>query len=359
MARKAHPWYWQERNAWYVVKDGHRLFLADHPLDAPPPRKKRGKWVVPQVVQDRFHEQMAGRPEPAQSAPPGHGLSAAEVFELYLGWCQQHRSPRTYEWYQDHLQSFIDSLLDKRLAVADLKPFHVQQWVDAKATWGPNHRRGAITAVQRAFVWAEKVGHIGKSPVRHVEKPAPKRREQVLTPDEFRAILGHVRDQPFRDVLEFCWETGARVQEVRLIEAGHLNAERGRVEIPPDLAKGKKRWRTIYLTDRAAEIVQRLAAAHPVGPVFRNRAGAPWVAQAFNSRFCRLQKKVGVKYALTALRHSFATRLLEAGADHITVSRLLGHVDGTMLARVYEHVGERTDFLRDELRRAAGGGSAA
>jgi integrase len=45
--------------------------------------------------------------------------------------------------------------------------------------------------------------------------------------------------------------------------------------------------------------------------------------------------------------------------DHITVAALLGHVDATMLSRVYQHVGERTDFLRAELLRVAGPERAA
>jgi site-specific recombinase XerD len=74
--------------------------------------------------------------------------------------------------------------------------------------------------------------------------------------------------------------------------------------------------------------------------------------------------KLGTKYALTAIRHSFATRMLEAGMDHLTVAALLGHADGTMLAKVYSHLGQKTDFLREELlkassARAAGGADAA
>lgn len=177
------------------------------------------------------------------------------VFEQFLDWCQKNRSPRTYEWSKNHIQSFINSLKDKELGTDDLKPFHVQEWVDAKSTWGKNQKRGAITAVQRAFSWAEKMGHIIKSPIRYVEKPAPKRREQVLTISEFQGLLSRVHDDAFRDVLEFCLETSARVQEACLIEAEHFAAARGRIEIPPEEAKGKERWRIIYLTKQRRSFV--------------------------------------------------------------------------------------------------------
>jgi site-specific recombinase XerD len=355
-------------------------------------------------------------------------VSVAEVFEKFLEWCQGNRSGRTYEWSRDHIQSFVDSLKARNLPAAktpaeDLRPFHLTEWAAGHRTkrpggrpWGPNHERGAITAVQRAFSWAAKVGHLDHNPVRHVEKPAPKRREQVLTRAEFDHLLSHVKDDAFRDVLEFCWETGCRVQEVRILEAGHLKAEYGRFELPPRQAKGKKRWRLIYLTRRAEEIVTPLARTNPEGPIFRNADGAPWDAQNFNCRFFRLQRrlgrealggvepdpdlvaglarrlpktrtvgkttvvrktekellrearkklsgeiaaKAGTKYALTSIRHSFATRMLEGGCDHVTVALLMGHVDAVMLARVYSHVGERTDFLREALLRVSGGGTPA
>ena len=396
------PFFRPKKNRWYVQLNGKHVNLG------PDEAQARVRW----------HQLMAGTPvATARTDTSTTDVLVCRTIDLFVGWVHRHRPGRTAEWYQNHLQSFLDSLPDAATLPADrLRPFHVTNWVDAHPAWGPNHRRGAITAVKRAFAWAEREGHVAKSPVRGVEKPAAVRREQVLPPAEFVDLLGRVTDAHFRDVLEFCWETGCRVQEVRLIEARHLRPDRGRVELPPPEAKGKKRWRFIYLTDRAGEIVRRLAAASPSGPVFRNAGGNPWSAQNFNNRFCRLQhrlgrdelrrrgfvldparvaelaatlrpakavggksvpksdrdlarearkkltnaaaKKLGTKYALTAIRHSFATRLLEAGVDHITVAALMGHVDATMLSRVYQHVGEKTDFLRAELVRASGGRAA-
>ncbi len=323
------PFFRQDRGLWYVQLRGRQHNLG-------PEREAAFR---------KYHELMRA-PEPVASQ------FVIGVIEGFLDWCSKNRAARTYQGHRWHLQRFVDQLPDAGgLAVNDLRPHHVISWVDAHAEWGPTYRRNAITSVQRAFLWAEKVGHIAKSPIRHIEKPMPARREQVVSPKEFSCMLEKVKGPHFRNLLEFCWETGARPQEARSIEAGHLNADRCRLEIPPAEAKGKKRWRIIYLTPRAAEIVKRLSRQHCKGPIFRNRTGDPWTPFSINCRFCRLQKKLGTKYALYSLRHSFATRLLEAGVDPLTVSALLGHADGAMLARVYSHLGESVDHLREALKR--------
>lgn len=394
------PFFRPRKNRWYVELHGKQVNLG------PDEEQARVRW----------HQVMGGA-DPRPNTADSSGPLVWRVIDLFVGWCLRHRPGRTAEWYQKHLENFLNSLPDRQTLTVDrLKPFHVENWADAHPTWGPNHRRGAITAVQRAFSWAEKKGHITASPVRGVEKPPPKRREQVLTPAEFAGLLSRVKEPCFRDVLEFCWETGCRVQEVRLIEARHVRADRGRIELPPTEAKGKKRWRQIYLTPRAEDIVRRLLSRHR-GVLFRNADGNPWDAQNFNNRFCRLQHRLGreelarrgfeldpekvkafaatlrperraagktlpkseadllrearkkltakaaaglgTKYALTAIRHSYCQRLLEAGVDHVTVAALMGHVDSVMVSRTYSHMDRSVDFLRQELLRASSGCNAA
>jgi hypothetical protein len=53
--------------------------------------------------------------------------------------------------------------------------------VDSHADWSDEHKRGPTVAVRRAFTWAERMGHIDKSPVRGVEKPEMGKRERVVT----------------------------------------------------------------------------------------------------------------------------------------------------------------------------------
>jgi len=279
--------------------------------------------------------------------------------------------------------------------VASLRPFHVVEWADSKKTWGPNQKRNGCGDVTRAFSWAEKLGYISASPVRGVEKPGRTKRESRMTPADFATLLSLVKDEPFRDLITFSFEAGCRPQEARRIEARHLKPEHRRVEIPPKEAKGKKRWRVIYLSDAAFAIVTRLAEQHPTGPLFLNVDGNPWKAQAVVCRFQRLLVKMSgaevelpklsrfdyreypdpaelaaakaehrkeladvrkaraklarqgeTRFAMYDLRHLFATRKLKEGHDPITVATLLGHKDAAMLCKHYEEISRDGDHLR-------------
>jgi hypothetical protein len=145
-------------------------------------RPKKNRWSV---EIDGKHINLG--PDEAQARVRWHRLMARGL-------------PAQQEWYPKRLQSFLDGLPDAAaLTVDQLKRFHVTTWVDAHATWGPSYRRGAITAVQRAFTSAEREGYIARSPVRGIEEPPPRRRWQVRTPDEFQGLLIRVRDAAFRD----------------------------------------------------------------------------------------------------------------------------------------------------------------
>jgi hypothetical protein len=161
------PFFRQDRGLWYVQVRGKQYNLC-------PERDAAFR---------KYHELMRA-PEPVASQ------LVVGVIEGFLDWCSKHGAPRTYEGHRWHLQRFVDQLPGAdQLAVDDLKPHHVISRVDSHPKWGQTYRRNAIASVQRAFLWAEKVGHIAKSPVRHVEKPMAARREQVVTGAEFRFRL--------------------------------------------------------------------------------------------------------------------------------------------------------------------------
>lgn len=347
MARTPRPWFRSERGEWRVTIRGVDHNLGPHPDGYPPPRRRGKKWNTPEPVLDRFHELLAEKPAAPSPVEPKAAVSVAEVFEKFLGWCQLHRSPRSYEWYRTHIQNFCRSLSQpKALPATSLRPFHVQEWVDQHTTWGANQKRGAIVAVTRPFNWAARLGHIDASPVRGVEKPKAEKRDSKLTPEHFTELIALVKDRPFHDLLEFAYEVGCRPQEARQIEGRHVHLDRHRIEIPPEESKGKRRWRVIYLSDKAEAIVRRLLAANPGGRLFRNTHGNPWTVHAVNCRFFRLKEKLGVRFAMYDLRHCFATRKLKEGRDPITVAHLLGHRDAAMLCKHYEGISADDEHLR-------------
>jgi integrase len=219
------PFFRKDRGLWYVQVHGKQHNLG---------REREAAFR-------RYHELMQAPKKPVASH------LVVGIIEAFLDWCSKHRARRTYEGHRWHLQRFVDQLPNATsMTVEEMKPHHVISWVDAHPKWGQTYRRHAIGSVQRAFFWAEKVGHIDKSPICHIEKPMAARREQIISVREFRLLLATIKGPHFRDLLEFCWETGARPQEARIIQAQHYNRERCRLEIPPAQAKGKKRWRIIY-----------------------------------------------------------------------------------------------------------------
>lgn len=351
MARIATPWFRSERNAWYVCKDGVQQLLGEHPADAPPPRKVRGRWNAPPAILQAFHALMAKPASPPK--PKTAGLTVAALFDKFLDWCQKHVADRTFEDHKEHIQNFLDETpgLAGQPAAA-VKPFHVQEWVDRHPTWGDSYRRRRIVSILRPYNWAAKLGYIDANPIRNVEKPAGKRREEALTPAQWQKVRDRYPDgDPFRDLLEFCWETGCRPFEARTIEPRHVFPDRLAVLFPPDEAKGKKRWRVIRMTARALAVLVRQMKDRTGGMVFLNADGNPWTAYAMNCRFCRLKKHTGFKAFAYALRHGFCERLLESGADHLTVAELLGHSNGVMVAKVYSHLNKAEDHLRKALER--------
>jgi len=395
MPHHAKPFFRTGRG-WYVQLGKQQIKLCDGPENS---NTEAAAW-------ERYHLVMADRAAAQtfpKSSPQADGPLVAEILDKYLDWCQKHRASRTFDWYRDHIQDFLNRKPEAaRLAVAALRPFHVIEWADSHGDdWSPAYRRGAIVAIQRPFNWAEELGYIDASPVKKIKKPQPQRRESYITPEGFAAIASrYAEGDPFRDLLEFTWYSGCRPQEARHIEARHVQLQAERVIIPKEEAKGKRRPRAILLHGRALEIIKRLLAEHPEGPLLGNEDGRPWKRfdrlhlalgitaleeqgiaipplPRFNRRayadkaalaaarkkhkqklrerrkaILKLARQHGKKVALYDSRHGFAQRMLESGANHLAVAELMGHSTGRMVAETYNRMNRATDHLKDTLRKA-------
>ena len=206
--RPRKPWYRSNRDGWFVQHNGKQVLLA------------RGK-ANKADAQAAFHKLMLLSGETPLRADDLH---VATICDLFLDFSQTHHGESAYENYKHFLQNFCDSY--GKLAVADVKPFHVTRWIDGKKTWN-GAKRHAIISVKRAFSWAEQQGLIAASPIRTIKAPRVKRRERVLSIDERKLILASTRDAAFRNFLTAMLDTGCRPSEVAKVTAADVNVELG------------------------------------------------------------------------------------------------------------------------------------
>ncbi len=381
MPRTPKPWFWEKRGEWCVNIKGVRHRLGEDKEDA-----------------DKKYYSLMANPE-----KPICRDSVAGVVDEFLDWMKLNRKPRTFEWYQDHLQSFLSSLKQKTLVVGRLKPHHVHSWTDAM-TCGNTVKRGALTAISRAFNWAEEMGHIDANPIPKIKKPPAGNREQVISPEEYQEILTHVTNG-FRDLIVTAWETGARPQEITRVEARHVDLKNGRWYWPAGEAPKGKKERSVYLTKAALAITKRLMLKNPEGPIFRNEDGEPWTPFAICCSFTRLQiatgrtdfepadaavesrmmqiakrrkakgkpvmkefdlryqakkalkdaaaRKNAPKYYLYAFRYSYCTHGLKGGTDPVTMGKLMGHADLTMIYKIYAKIAQDPVYMLAAARKVA------
>jgi hypothetical protein len=105
------PFFRTARNAWFVQVAGKQVNLG-------PDRD---------AAFCSYHKLM-GRPK--ADPPPMRTDVVLAVLDAFLDWCQKNKASRTYDWYRDYLESFARTL-PPGIATTELKPFHVQQWLDA------------------------------------------------------------------------------------------------------------------------------------------------------------------------------------------------------------------------------------
>lgn len=320
-------------------------------------KASRGRWYVQfgpkqhnlgpdeEVAFERYADLKRQNPQEGEDLTLAVGL-----MDAFLSWVEKNSAARTFEWYQRHCQKFTASL-PPGLTVSELKKHHLTACL-AELEQSSATKNGLCRAVMRSFKWAEDEQHIAKSPLAGFKKPTAKRRETVITVEQFEKLFPLLARAHFRDLVSVCWDTGCRAQEIVRVEKRHVDFEIGRWVFPAEESKGKAFPRVVYLTPRSLEITKRLCEKYPTGVLFRNDDSVAWTRHAISCVFLRMKKKLGCKLCLTAIRHSWATLALKRGVDPLTVAILMGHADPSMLAKVYAHLAQDPEYLLRAAKKA-------
>jgi integrase/recombinase XerD len=261
-------------------------------------------------------------------------------------WAERGLAVATLDAYRDDLKSLAVS---SDVTLARVSREHVLSYLARRLKDG-----SAVASVVRAiscyrqfFSWACRHGHAGSDPMLEIEGPRkPVRLPHVLSAEQVNALLAApdrstvlgLRD---RAILETVYASGIRVSELVGLTLSSLNLTRGVVRV---LGKGG-RERLVPLGEVAIDVLgewigQGRPKFKPRGDqVFVSRTGRKLTRQAIWQRIRYHAGVAGIAERVYPhlLRHSFATHLLDHGADLRVVQMLLGHVDlGT--TQIYTHV---------------------
>lgn len=295
-----------------------------------------------------------------------------EEFKTYLS-VEKNFSSHTLDAYTSDVVSFI-LWLDKISSIdADFNKLreylHFIQRFDYKKT--TIARKVASIRTYYKFLFRER--YIDSNPALSLSAPKrPKSLPKFLTPEEVEQILNNVKiDTPagFRNrvILELLWATGMRVSELSNLNFGDLNLEENEIRV---FGKGAKE-RIVLISNRAKDyLIQYINSARKlIAPNYNNGVINDDTPLFINSTAYRLQNKtirkvinetvekieLPKKVTPHVFRHSFATKLIENGADLRVVQELLGHA-GISNTQIYTHISMK--HMRDVYETAHPHGAA-
>jgi integrase/recombinase XerD len=255
------------------------------------------------------------------------------------------------EAYERDLTRYLTFLADRGRQATTLDRTDVPRYLLALRDAGLSPRSVArhLSAIRQFHRFLVRQGQSAEDPTAHLEAPRPWRRlPGVLSSEEVDRLLAPRADatpQELRNraMLELMYASGLRVSELVGLRLGDLDLAVGIVRI---IGKGDKE-RLVPVGDAAAAGLRaylrdgrpRLTASPPSDVLFLGRHGRGLTRQMFWSVIKKAALNAGITKPVTphTLRHSFATHLLEHGADLRSVQLMLGHADiGT--TQIYTHL---------------------
>ena len=277
----------------------------------------------------------------ARAAPAAPAAETALIATfLERAWAEHGLARQTQDSYHRDLDGFARWLAPRGSALRGVDRATLFDYLADRTTQGYNARSNArlLSTLRRFFAQMVRLGRIGADPTALLQSPKlgrglPKALsegdvERLLQAPDVATVLG-LRD---RAMLELMYGAGLRVSELVGLEALHLNLRQGVLRV---LGKGAKE-RLVPIGDEAQHWLQRyLAEARPAltggkprSPLFLSRRGGEMSRQLFWHGIKRLALQAGIDTARVTphgLRHSFATHLLNHGADLRALQMLLGH----------------------------------
>lgn len=260
--------------------------------------------------------------------------ASIKQFQAYLE--RRHYASHTVVNYGIDLQLFFAQHERPPATIThqDVEHFVELQYVQNLAPTTINRR---LYALKHFFDFLLEARQVLGNPV----KPSHFAREgrplpRALSVEQIQALFAQMKHPMDKALFGLMLRCGLRVSETVALQLGDIDWEQHAVRI--ERGKGKKD-RRVYLCADAAQMLREALALRPQGvpgdAVFwnRKRPRVPLSDKAIQKKMERLAKAVGIDASCHSLRHTFASNLLEHGAELIAIKDLLGHASVTSSQR--------------------------
>ncbi|MGQ0608803.1 MAG: tyrosine recombinase XerC [Chloroflexota bacterium] len=290
----------------------------------------------------------------------------------------RNASPGTLTEYRRHATEFLVFLDERGIDWRSPDRTTVRHYLSmlADRDLAATSVAGRLAAVRSLYRHALRHGRIETDPLAGVRAPRrPSRLPRVLSVDEAEELVTAPRRLSSRDealarrdeaMLELLYATGMRISELAGLTIDRIDLRRRRLRV---IGKGTKERELLFGAPAAGALRGYLEHARPIlaarresraAAVFLNANGGPLTARGARLVLARWVEAVGApdRTSPHTLRHSFATHLLEGGADLRVVQELLGHAN-LQTTQIYTHLSDAA--LRSAYREAhprAGRGSS-
>ncbi len=271
-----------------------------------------------------------------------------EEYSRYLS-LERGLSPRTVSSYKSDISQFYAWASEKKIQPAkasrtDLDDF---LWSQREKGLKPASLFRKVESLKSYFGFEMLESNLPESPAETLRTPRiPARLPKFLTKEEASKLLAAPNTADYEDVrdramLELLYASGLRVSELVSMKTEAVNLQDGWARV---LGKGNKE-RMVPVHPRALTAVRIYIAErekrfkNPSAELFLGRTGKKLSRIQFWRRLQELGKRAGIKQHLHPhlLRHTFATHLLQGGADLRSVQEMLGHAD-LATTQIYTHL---------------------
>lgn len=284
------------------------------------------------------------------------------LYEEFIAVCESDLRASTVTQYEGSFKQLWKHF-DKKKRVSDLTPALAERYKAKREREGVSPRtiRLELTVFNAMLNYGVKANTIERNPFAGVKLPKCERSEKGIWADAEYAMLidhehragsrGGARECCSRDLWVMLWETGTQPQEMTSLEWGNVDLDGRAIHIVPTTRyglKSRKRERAFPIESKPLLEMLTLkkwhagkAADDPHSLVFPGESGQQISKDQLRRRLVRCLKACGIDAngrSPYSFRHTFCTRMLQAGVSPMILKKLMGHSTTRMIDVIYEHL---------------------